>query len=107
MTSAEATPRITAEFLETFQNKTVRVLGKVVALRGETATIDAGGQINVLLNRDCHFQTDHAVEVVGKVTNDLSIKVLAATEFGTNIDFSIYKAVVDATHNHREIFYDQ
>ena len=51
MTSAEATPRITAEFLETFQNKTVRILGKVVALRGETATIDAGGQVNVLLNR--------------------------------------------------------
>lgn len=34
-------------------NQTVRILGKVVSLRGETAVIDANGSITVHLNRVC------------------------------------------------------
>lgn len=49
--SSEATPRINARYLETFSGRTVRVLGKVVSLRGEMATIEANGGINVHLNR--------------------------------------------------------
>ena len=48
---SEATPRITAPYLEQFSHQTVRILGKVRQLRGEQATIDAGGQISVFLNR--------------------------------------------------------
>jgi len=48
---SEATPRITAPYLEQFSHKTVRILGKVRQLRGEQATIDAGGQVSVFLNR--------------------------------------------------------
>lgn len=80
----------------------------------------------------------HAVEVIGKVDGNLSIKVLAAVDLGTNIgaffppnfvsptslprrfflssqskltlssrsDFNAVKAVVEATHKHKEIFYD-
>lgn len=47
----EATPRITASYLEAFMNRNVRVLGKVTDLRGDTATVEAGGMITVLLNR--------------------------------------------------------
>lgn len=50
---AEQTPRINASYLEQFTHRTVRILGKVTQLRGEEATIDAGGQINVHLNRVC------------------------------------------------------
>lgn len=49
--ASEATPRINAKYLDSFTNQTVRILGKVVSLRGETATIDANGTINVHLNR--------------------------------------------------------
>ena len=49
--ASEATPRVNAKYLESFMNQTVRILGKVVSLRGETATLDASGTINVLLNR--------------------------------------------------------
>ena len=49
--ATEATPRIDARYLETFTNQTVRILGKVVSLRGETATIDANGSITIHLNR--------------------------------------------------------
>jgi replication factor A3 len=45
------TPRILAPHLSNFQHRIVRVLGKVVQLRGDSAVIDAGGQIDVLLNR--------------------------------------------------------
>ena len=48
---SEATPRITAPYLEQFSHQTVRILGKVRQLRGEQATIDAGGSISVFLNR--------------------------------------------------------
>lgn len=99
----EATPRITQQYLESFQHRTVRIIGRVQQLRGETATIDAGGQITVHLNRvsldlcslhwqsitngpqDAHLTVDHAVEIVGKVQTDLSVRVLAATDFGTDI----------------------
>jgi hypothetical protein len=51
--TSEATPRINAKYLDSFTNQTVRILGKVVSLRGETATVDANGTINVHLNRVC------------------------------------------------------
>ena len=49
----EATPRITAAHLEQFSHQTVRIVGKVTALRGETATLDAQGPIEIALNRVC------------------------------------------------------
>ncbi len=45
------TPRILAPHLSNFQHRIVRILGKVVQLRGDTAIIDAGGQVDVILNR--------------------------------------------------------
>lgn len=45
------TPRVLQPHLSAFQHRIVRVVGKVVQLRGETAVIDAGGQIDVVLNR--------------------------------------------------------
>ena len=46
-----ATPRVNAQYLEAFRNQTVRILGRVSQLRGEQATIDAGGNITAMLNR--------------------------------------------------------
>jgi hypothetical protein len=45
------TPRITAQYLENFQHQTIRMVGKVTQLRGEQATIDAGGSVSLTLNR--------------------------------------------------------
>ncbi|CAK3796583.1 replication factor A 3 [Lecanosticta acicola] len=106
---AEATPRITAPFLEQFSHRTVRILGKVRQLRGEEATIDAGGQIRVLQIKDSNWHMNHAVEIIGKVQQDLSVKVMASTDMGpeAGIDFSAVEAVVDATHRYHEIFYER
>ncbi|KAL9589680.1 MAG: hypothetical protein Q9203_001523 [Teloschistes exilis] len=83
--ATEATPRINARYLETFTNATVRILGRVTALRGESATIDASGNIQLHLNRDAHLTLNNAVEIIGKVHPDLSVKVLQAMDFGPNI----------------------
>ena len=37
----EATPRVTLQYLQNFQGRTVRILGRVVQLRGDEADIDA------------------------------------------------------------------
>ncbi|PSN66495.1 ssDNA binding protein-like protein Ssb3 [Corynespora cassiicola Philippines] len=100
------TPRVLASHLEQFRHRIVRVLGKVVQLKGESAVIDAGGHIDVQLNRDSHLAVGHAVEIIGKVDDNLKIKVQAATDFGTSIDFNAAAAVVEATHRHKDIFYD-
>ena len=49
--TTESTPRITASYLESFMNRTVRLVGRVTQLRGDTATVDAGGNVSVILNR--------------------------------------------------------
>jgi hypothetical protein len=32
--------------------------------------------------QEAHLQMNHAVEIIGKVQNDLSVKVMASTDFG-------------------------
>lgn len=49
--ATESTPRINAAYLEQFTNHAVRIVGKVLGLHGQTATLDAGGSINIHLNR--------------------------------------------------------
>ncbi|MCJ1269243.1 hypothetical protein MMC22_009133 [Lobaria immixta] len=91
--ASDATPRINAKYLDAFANKTVRVLGKVVSLRGETAMLEANGSIVVHLNREAHLTLNNAAELVGKVQPDLSIKAFQATDFGNNIGASIIHLV--------------
>jgi len=59
---SEATPRITAPYLEQFSHRTVRILGKVTQLRGEQATIDSGGSISVHLNRVILFPSHPSLD---------------------------------------------
>lgn len=79
------TPRILAPHLSQFQHRIVRILGKVVQLRGETAVIDAGGNVDIVLNRDSHLAVGHAVEVIGKVDGNLNVRVQASTDWGTSV----------------------
>lgn len=53
MADTPQTPRVLAPHLNEFQHRLVRVVGKVTQLRGETAVIDAGGNVELILNRVC------------------------------------------------------
>lgn len=52
---SEVTPRITQQYLSNFIGRTVRLVGKVVELRGDHATVDARGNVTALLNRVSHI----------------------------------------------------
>ena len=85
MAESISTPRLTSQHLDHFTNKTVRMIGTVTQLRGEQATIDSDGNVTAHLNRDAHLTVGHAVEIVGKVNQDLSVKVLKATDLGVGL----------------------
>jgi replication factor A3 len=36
----------------------------------------------ISLIQDSHLQLNHAVEIIGKVQNDLSVRVMASTDLG-------------------------
>lgn len=48
---AFSTPRVNQQYLDSFTNQTVRLVGKVVQLRGEEATIDSNGMVTCFLTR--------------------------------------------------------
>ncbi|KAF3908392.1 hypothetical protein ABW21_db0200137 [Orbilia brochopaga] len=104
---AEQTPRVNAGLLANFTSQTVRIAGKVIQIRGNTATIDAQGTVAVQLDADTNVKTQgNVVEIIGKVNSDHSIKEFVSTDFGPNVDLAAVDAVVQATHAFREIFYD-
>lgn len=79
---SESAPRVTQPLLQHFSHRTVRLVGKVRQLRGEQAVIDADGQVTLHLHRDAHLQLNHAVEIIGKVQQDFSVRVMASENLG-------------------------
>ncbi|EWC48189.1 hypothetical protein DRE_02293 [Drechslerella stenobrocha 248] len=103
----EQTPRVNAGLLSSFTAQTVRITGKVVQIRGNTATIDSQGTVVVQLDSETTVKTiGNVVEIIGKVNADHSIKEFVSADFGPNVDLAAVDAVVQATHAFREIFYD-
>lgn len=51
MAEQMSTPRINSQYLDAFTGRNVIITGKVSQTRGDTAIIDAGGEVTVLLNR--------------------------------------------------------
>ncbi|EGO60503.1 hypothetical protein NEUTE1DRAFT_143911 [Neurospora tetrasperma FGSC 2508] len=104
MDSKSSTPRITCAYLSQYVGKLVTVVGKVVQLRGEEATIDADGTIHAFLNREAHLSANNGVQLIGKVNPDLSIKVLSSVDLGQGVDYNLANAVVEVTHRYKPLF---
>jgi replication factor A3 len=100
-----ATPRVTATYLASYIGKNVIVVGKVIQLRGDEATLDADGTINAQLNRDAHLSAGNGVQVIGKVNPDMSIKVLTSLDLGPGVDYNLANTLVEISHQHRSIFF--
>ncbi|KAJ9653507.1 hypothetical protein H2198_007289, partial [Neophaeococcomyces mojaviensis] len=117
-----STPRILPKHLSQFAPSahpsitTIRTLGTITSIHGETATLTSGDgeTVTLLLNRDSHLSPQGLYEVVGKVVNleggnGYGIKVMATTEWknanGSKVDLAAFDAVVDATHRYKELFY--
>ncbi|CAI0653989.1 unnamed protein product [Colletotrichum noveboracense] len=104
MAETTSTPRITAQYLDNYVGKNVMLVGKVVQLRGDSAVLDADGNVTAILNRDVHLTNGNGAQIVGKVNPDLSIKVLSSRDLGSGVDYSLASAVVEATHQHKPLF---
>ncbi|KAL5362659.1 replication factor A protein 3 [Aspergillus floccosus] len=118
------TPRVLPAHLQSFHpstangarsTNTVRLLGTVSALRGDTATLTCGdnGDVTLVLQPSSHLQMGKLVEVVGKVTDldggqGIGVRVLATFDWGnpSDCDYKIYEHVVNATHKFKSLFYD-
>ncbi len=87
MTDSISTPRLTSPYLDSFTSRTVRLVGRVTQLRGDTATIDSDGNVTVQLNHEAHLKVGNCCEIIGKVNQDLSVKVLKATDLGKDGEF--------------------
>ncbi|KAI9043473.1 putative ssDNA binding protein Ssb3 [Aspergillus affinis] len=117
------TPRVLPAHLHAFHpsnttgarsTNTVRLLGTVTALHGDTATISCGnnGDATLILKPDSHLQMGKLVEIVGKVTDHeggIGVRVLGSFDWGSpeKCDYSIYEKLVDATHRVKSIYYDE
>ena len=55
MNTNEQTPRVNSALLERFVGQTVRLVGKVAQLRGETATLDSSGNVLVHMTSVCYM----------------------------------------------------
>ncbi|KAH8664123.1 replication factor A protein 3 [Xylariales sp. PMI_506] len=101
---AISTPRVSCQLLQEYVKRQVMVVGKVVQLRGDSAIIDADGNVTLMLNPEAHLTPGNGVQVIGKVQDDLSIRVMNSIDLGSNVDYSAAQALVDVTHRHKEIF---
>jgi hypothetical protein len=88
------TPRVLPSHLQSFHpstangaraTNTVRLLGTVSALRGDTATLTCGnnGDVTLVLQPSSHLQMGKLVEVVGKVTDLDGGQVRILSHFGS------------------------
>jgi len=85
------TPRILAPHLNAFQHRIVRILGKVVQLRGDNAVIDAGGNVDLILNRVSSFFGDsdlkphsfphYTLSHISNVTLRLIMSLVSKTQY--------------------------
>ena len=84
-----STPRITCPYLNSYVGRNVMVVGKVLQLRGQTATLDADGNVTAELNRESHLMAGNVAQLIGRVNPDLSLKVLSSTDLGTGVGMSL------------------
>ncbi|KAI2643365.1 replication factor A protein 3 [Xylaria nigripes] len=99
-----STPRISATMLDAYVGHNVIVVGKVMQLRGDSAVLDASGQVNAILNRESHLMAGNGAQIIGRVNPDLSIKVYNAMDLGSDVDYQVAQSVVEATHQYKELF---
>ncbi|KAI0439949.1 replication factor A protein 3-domain-containing protein [Xylaria telfairii] len=99
-----STPRISANMLPSYVGQNVIVVGKVLQLRGESALLEANGEVNAILNRESHLMAGNGAQIIGRVNPDLSVKVYNALDLGNNVDFQVAQSVVEITHQYKKLF---
>ncbi|KAJ3039296.1 hypothetical protein HK097_002876, partial [Rhizophlyctis rosea] len=101
-----ATPRVNSAHLANFRGKTVRLVGRVLAVNGSNAILEAGDQGQVTVNFVMSGNTimqDTVVEVLGRVENDLSVQELSTAHFA-QWDPVQYTKMVNLAMQNKDLF---
>ncbi|KAJ9116668.1 hypothetical protein QFC20_000602 [Naganishia adeliensis] len=93
------TRRVNSARLGEYVGTTVRLTAEVKRMEGDTAVVIAsdGGEIQIQLHREANLATKFC-EIIGRVNEDLSVKVLWSMNMGDDLDLSIVDKVVELSH---------
>ncbi|KAJ9120778.1 hypothetical protein QFC22_002711 [Naganishia vaughanmartiniae] len=102
MSTFGTTPRINHSKLGKYSGETVRLTAEIKRMDGDTAVVIAsdGGEILIHLHREANLATKYC-EIIGRVNEDLTVKVLWCMNLGDNLDLSIVDKVVELAHSEK------
>lgn len=101
------TARVDAPLVGQYATKHVRVLGKVTSINksDNSATLDAQGPLNIIVESSIDFSVGDWIDVVGIVQQDLQVRALQC--YNTNQSDMNAEAVakmVDVWHKYPQLF---
>ncbi|RIA82553.1 replication factor A protein 3 [Glomus cerebriforme] len=102
-----STPRITSSLLSKYRGQIVRCIGRVLNTTRTAATLETcdRGQVTVILGPDNPTLISRSnVEVVGRVTDELTIKEFVTYDINDNFDFDFYNSLVKMSQNYPNLF---
>eukprot|EP00842_Homolaphlyctis_polyrhiza_P001700 jgi/Hompol1/2530/HPOL_006036-RA len=99
MATYNPTPRINSALLQKNTGGTVRLVGNIVGINQNYAIIETSdkGQVKIILATNSMLRQG-TVEVLGKVTEDLSVQELTSHAFAGTYDAEAYDKMVKLAH---------
>ncbi|RDX47243.1 replication factor A protein 3 [Polyporus arcularius HHB13444] len=96
----QRSPRVNKALMANYKGQTVRLIAKLITFKDGRAIVEAsdGGQVEVSLPRndslDCQY-----LEIIGKVEDERTIKMLGHVKFGDDVDMKLAEQVVQIWHD--------
>lgn len=103
-----ASVRVNATTLKDFPGRVVRIIGKATAVDSfaDSATIDAGGPVEVSTHGAEEFEVGKIYEIIGKcAVNDFKINSYSAMKLSDNLNLDMANALANLVPKASELFY--
>ncbi|OBA19842.1 replication factor A protein 3 [Metschnikowia bicuspidata var. bicuspidata NRRL YB-4993] len=103
-----ASIRVNASTVKDFPGRVVRVIGKATSVDNysNTATLDAGGPIDVSTLSSDPLEVGKIYEVVGKCNvNDLKVSSYSVTQLSDNVNLEMAAKLASMVPKVSELFY--
>ncbi|KAA1472033.1 replication factor A protein 3 [Dentipellis sp. KUC8613] len=100
--SDHVSTRVNGARLGAYQSRTIRIVGKILRYEGDTALMEAcdGGQVSIRIPRGQEgVITDTFVEIIGTAQDASSVKMMACTNMGSNLDLKMINDVIELSHD--------
>ncbi|KAF8221077.1 replication factor A protein 3 [Tricholoma matsutake] len=106
MSSEHVSTRVNSSRLPKFVGKTVRLACKVLRQSGDNMTVQASDDGEVLVQHCSNANiTEPYVEIIGKVIDATTIRMLTCTNLGPELDMKLVNDTIELIHDPR--FYER